>query len=88
MRQALFILQVNFVKKPIPAVLLLVGLGACTASQPQNVLPIQSPADVQIGVLRSTSVSAIGEYTHRVPIDPKPWRQLNDEQAPGAGGGS
>ncbi|MBA5775561.1 hypothetical protein H2509_00315 [Stappia sp. F7233] len=75
-------------KNLILAVLLPAGLGACTASQPQNVLPLQSPADAQIGLLRSADISAIGEYTHRVPIDPKPWRQLNDEQAPGAGGDS
>lgn len=25
---------------------------------------------------------AIGSYTHRIPVDPKPWRGLNDAQAP------
>ena len=26
--------------------------------------------------------SPIGGYTHRVPVHPKPWRDLNDAQAP------
>ncbi|WP_117191577.1 hypothetical protein [Rhizobium terrae] len=26
--------------------------------------------------------SPIGGYNHRVPVDPKPWRGLNDAQAP------
>lgn len=26
--------------------------------------------------------SPIGGYTHRMPVDPKPWRDLNDAQAP------
>ncbi|CAD7053144.1 MULTISPECIES: hypothetical protein [Pseudorhizobium] len=29
--------------------------------------------------------SPIGAYTHRVPVDPKPWRGLNDAQAPKGG---
>ena len=26
--------------------------------------------------------SPVGGYTHRLPVDPKPWRDLNDAQAP------
>ncbi|CDN54387.1 Hypothetical protein RG1141_CH20480 [Neorhizobium galegae bv. officinalis bv. officinalis str. HAMBI 1141] len=29
--------------------------------------------------------SPIGSYTHRMPVDPKPWRGLNDAQAPKKG---
>lgn len=27
----------------------------------------------------------IGGYSHRMPVDPKPWRGLNDAQAPDGG---
>ncbi|CDZ59843.1 Hypothetical protein NGAL_HAMBI2605_07150 [Neorhizobium galegae bv. orientalis] len=29
--------------------------------------------------------SPIDGYTHRMPVDPKPWRGLNDAQAPKKG---
>lgn len=27
----------------------------------------------------------VGGYSHRMPVNPKPWRGLNDAQAPGGG---
>jgi len=39
-----------------------------------------------VSVVRPVSYqSPIGGYTHRIPIDPKPWRSLNDAQAPKKG---
>ena len=29
--------------------------------------------------------SPVAGYTHRIPVDPKPWRRQNDAQAPDGG---
>ncbi|MCV9997454.1 hypothetical protein OE766_04275 [Pararhizobium sp. YC-54] len=57
----------------------------CAATLPPEVIasgdPAYSPADV-----RPVSYqSPVAGYTHRVPVDPKPWRDQNDAQAPDGG---
>lgn len=72
----------------ILAVLLPAGLGACAPTPLPDILPFNSPANTQQGIRGKIYEPIIGEYTHREPADPKPWRPLNDEQAPKTGGGS
>lgn len=40
-----------------------------------------SVSDVQLVGYRNV----VGSYVHRVPTDPKPWREMNDRQAPKGG---
>lgn len=64
---------------------LLVG---CTSVPPRDVLPEQSPTSANLGVRSSQNRDIIGNYNHRVPVSPRPWRALNDEQSPNKGGKS
>lgn len=64
-------------------------LAACTAAgRPADIMPGSSPADSVAGIRNTHHHTVLEGYTHRVPVDPKPWRQQNDSQAPGAGAGS
>ncbi|MEP3438928.1 MAG: hypothetical protein ABJN75_19430 [Hoeflea sp.] len=64
-------------------------LAGCTAAgRPADIMSATSPADPGIGILNTHHHTVLNGYVHRVPVDPKPWRQLNDSQAPGAGAGS
>lgn len=66
-------------------------LGACQTVQ-LSFLPdmasLTAPADPTQSVRNTNPHGVVTEYTHREPVDPKPWRQLNDEQAPNRGAGS
>jgi len=65
------------------------ALAACTAaSGPAGVMPDSSPADPGAGIRTIHHHTVLDGYTHRVPVEPKPWRQQNDSQAPGAGADS
>lgn len=65
------------------------SLAGCAATrEPVDILPVQSPADLNQGIRNVSPPTALGGYTHRTPVGPKPWRQQNDRQAPGAGVGS
>ncbi|MFK3968822.1 hypothetical protein ACI2KT_35300 [Ensifer adhaerens] len=54
----------------------------CAATLPPDVIAsgdlAASPAEVR--PLRY--MSPVSGYTHRAPVDPKPWRNQNDAQAP------
>jgi hypothetical protein len=65
-----------------PAVLLPLILGGCATTLPPEVTAFRSPVDIANGVRKLHHHSVITSYTHREPVDPKPWRQLNDERAP------
>lgn len=62
--------------------------GCVTAGEPASIMSASSPADPDAGIRNLRYQTVLDGYTHRVPVDPKPWRQLNDSQAPGAGEGS
>jgi len=62
--------------------------GCASASGPADVMSVSSPADTSAGIRNIHHHTVLGGYTHRVPVEPKPWRQQNDSQAPGAGVGS
>jgi hypothetical protein len=64
-----------------PAALLPLILGGCATTLPPEVTAFRSPADIA-SAPRLHHHSVITSYTHREPVDPKPWRQLNDERAP------
>ena len=59
--------------------------GCASASGPADVMPVSSPVDPGTGIRTIRNHTVLDGYVHRVPVDPKPWRQLNDSQAPGAG---
>jgi len=62
--------------------------GCAGANGPAEFMPVNSPVDSSAGIRNTHHHTVLNGYTHRVPVDPKPWRQLNDSQAPDAGAGS
>ncbi|KKX29612.1 hypothetical protein [Rhizobium sp. LC145] len=57
----------------------------CASTLPEVVASTDSP-DTMSDVRPVLYQSPIGGYSHRMPVDPKPWRGLNDAQAPKKGG--
>lgn len=69
------------------AALLPLGLVGCVADAlPTGPFSDRHPADPGRETRRNPSATVVGDYVHRDPVDPKPWRLLNDRQAPGGGG--
>ena len=62
--------------------------GCAAAIAPADVMSVNSPVDSGLGIRNTHHHTVLDGYVHRVPVEPKPWRQLNDSQAPGAGAGS
>lgn len=62
--------------------------GCASANGPADVMPVSSPVDAGTGIRSIHHHTVLDGYVHRVPVEPKPWRQQNDSQAPGAGAGS
>jgi hypothetical protein len=76
-------------RKMLLGALISVSLSGCAVnSAPNDVLAKRSPVDAQVEATSSYHQSIIGEYFHRIPVEPKPWRKLNDDQAPKSGTGS
>lgn len=59
-------------------------VSGCTSTLPEVVASTGHP-DTVIDVRPVRYQTPIGAYTHRTPVDPKPWRGLNDAQAPKGG---
>jgi hypothetical protein len=60
------------------------ALAGCAATAgPADVLPSASPVDPSLGIRNVHHHTVLDGYTHRVPLEPRPWRQQNDRQAPG-----
>ena len=72
----------------LAAALPLALAGCAAASGPADVTSVSSPVDPAIGIRNTHHRSVLDGYTHRVAVEPKPWRQQNNSQAPGAGAGS
>lgn len=72
----------------LAAALPLALAGCAATSGPADVISVSSPADPAIGIRNAHHHSVLDGYTHRDAVEPKPWRQQNDSQAPGAGAGS
>ncbi|MDB5526531.1 MAG: hypothetical protein JWM58_4294 [Rhizobium sp.] len=54
-------------------------LGGCASTYPAEVTAARDPADVTADFQRSHYHSPVAGYSHRVPVDPKPWKKLNDD---------
>ncbi|BCH62711.1 hypothetical protein RvVAT039_pl12410 (plasmid) [Agrobacterium vitis] len=59
-------------------------VSGCASTLPEIVASADTPDTVSY-VRPVWYQSPIGGYTHRMPVDPKPWRGLNDAQAPRKG---
>ncbi|BCH57312.1 hypothetical protein ACQZ61_21370 [Agrobacterium vitis] len=57
----------------------------CAATLPPEVIASGDLADLPVDVRPVHYYSPVAGYTHRVPVDPKPWRNQNDAQAPDGG---
>lgn len=55
-------------------------VSGCATTLPEVVDSANNPYSAHTAPVRYQS--PIGGYTHRLPVDPKPWRGLNDAQAP------
>jgi hypothetical protein len=62
--------------------------GGCASTIPADVTPSSNPASATSGIRDVRPANVIGEYHPRQVVEPKPWRQRNDEQAPKSGGDS
>ena len=56
----------------------------CASTLPE-VVASSSQADSVADVVPVAYQNPVGVYSHRIPVDPKPWRGLNDAQAPNGG---
>lgn len=54
----------------------------CAATLPPDVIAPGDLAASQAEVRPLRYTSPVSGYTHRAPVDPKPWRNQNDAQAP------
>ena len=59
-------------------------VSGCASTLPEVVASTDNP-DTVSDVRPARHQSPVGGYTHRLPVDPKPWRGLNDAQAPKKG---
>jgi len=59
----------------------LVGAG-CAASPRLADMATEPAANPSFGTASGHYHSVLGSYQHREPVDPKNWRQLNDDLAP------
>ncbi|PCH94127.1 MAG: hypothetical protein COB84_08100 [Rhodobacteraceae bacterium] len=62
-------------------------LGACavTPTALPDVIPLQATTFPNAPIVQPKNKSVVQGYEHRAVTDPKPWRELNDQQAPGEG---
>jgi hypothetical protein len=57
-----------------------------TTTPPAQPLALLTPANAHVGIRNIHYHNVIGDYSHREPVDPKPWRELNDALPPAMGG--
>lgn len=60
-------------------------VSGCAATLPPDVIASGETAGAPANVRPQHYHSPISSYTHRVPVDPKPWRDQNGAQAPQGG---
>ncbi|MBL0375242.1 hypothetical protein JJB09_24820 [Rhizobium sp. KVB221] len=63
-------------------------LGGCAATPPAEVTTPRDPSDVAATITLSRFHSPVSGYAHRMPVDPKPWRKLNEDVSPDGGDAS
>ncbi|WP_105373828.1 hypothetical protein [Neorhizobium huautlense] len=59
-------------------------VSGCAATLPEVVASTDHP-DSATDIRPVRYQNPVGAYIHRLPLDPKPWRGLNDAQAPKGG---
>lgn len=53
-------------------------LAGCTATRPPEVTSLRDPVDPSVEMRPGQHHSPVA-YTARVPVDPKPWKKLNED---------
>ncbi|UVC06858.1 hypothetical protein IHQ71_16545 [Rhizobium sp. TH2] len=56
-------------------------LGGCASTYPSEVTASRAPSDLSAEVVPSHHHNPVAGYQHRDPVNPKPWRKLNDDAA-------
>lgn len=57
-------------------------VSGCASTTPPDVLASNTPVAISdVAPLRHQN--PLGDYNHRLAVEPRPWRELNDAQAPG-----
>ena len=54
----------------------------CASSAPPDILPVFNAADPMMGLRDKPYSPVVTNYQHRAPVDPKNWRQQNDDLSP------
>jgi hypothetical protein len=62
-------------------------LAGCAATKPPEVTAYRDPADAS-AEMRSNRHHSPVAYTARVPVDPKPWKKLNEDASSNEGDAS
>lgn len=59
-------------------------LAACASPLPEGLATAGNP-EIATGISPIQYSNPAGDYNRRMPVDPKPWRGLNDAQRPKGG---
>jgi hypothetical protein len=54
-------------------------LAGCAATQPPEITSLRDPTDISVEIGPNRHRSPVAGYTARVPVDPKPWKKLNED---------
>ncbi len=57
-------------------------LGGCAATSIGDIATYDDAANAAVGAAPIHYSTPVTGYSHRVPVDPNPWRKQNDAQAP------
>lgn len=67
----------------------LLALAACSSGpRLPDLAAGPSPADPAAGIRSISHTNPAGDYHAREPVEPAPWRRLNEQVAPGGGDAS
>lgn len=54
-------------------------LAGCVATRPPEVTAFRDPADPSAEIRPGRHHTPVAGYTARMPVDPKPWKKLNED---------
>ncbi|AOF93303.1 hypothetical protein [Sinorhizobium sp. RAC02] len=57
-------------------------LGGCAATSLGDLATYENAADPAVGTSPIGYTTPVAGYSHRLPVDPNPWRFQNDAQSP------
>ena len=63
----------------LSAIILPLILGGCTSTHPSEITSLRSPSDPSAEIVSTYHRNPLAGYVDRAPVDPKPWRKLNDD---------